>query len=69
LQECGDREEYQMVRSVLSRIGFILLVILKGIAWVVLTVLKFVLEIIKIILLLFGLVMRLFLVFVRAGTS
>lgn len=68
MQECGDREEYQMVRSFLSRIGFILLVILKGIAWVVLTVIKFTLEVIKIVLLLFGLVMRLFFVFVRTGT-
>jgi len=57
-----------MIRSILRRIGFILLAILKGIVWVVLTVLKFALEVTKIILLLFGLVMRLFLVFVRAGT-
>jgi len=57
-----------MIRNILSRIGIILLAILKGIAWVVLTMLKFTLEIIKIVLLIFGLVMRLFLTFVRAGT-
>lgn len=57
-----------MIRSILSRIGFILLAILKGLAWIVFIVLKFALEIIKTVLLLFGLVMRLFLVFVRAGT-
>lgn len=45
-----------------------ILLILKAIAWLILNALGMILELAKIILLLFGLVMRLFLAFVRAGT-
>ncbi|WP_278276606.1 hypothetical protein [Anaerobium acetethylicum] len=41
---------------------------LKGIAWIALSVLKLALEGAKIMLLLFGLVLRIFLVFAKAGT-
>ena len=52
------------MRTVFSGILFIL----KGIAWLILSILKLALEGAKIILLLFGLVMRIFLAFVRVGT-
>jgi len=45
-----------------------LLFLLKGMVWILFTALKLALEGVKIILLLFGLVMRIFLVFVRVGT-
>ena len=43
--------------------------ILKGIVWSALAVLKLALEFLKVTLLLFGLVMRVFLAFVRVGTA
>jgi len=57
-----------MVKNIISRFGCILLMILNGIAWSVLTVLKLALEFFKVTLLLFGLVMRVFLAFIRVGT-
>ena len=56
------------MRKVLSTIGYGILSFLKGIVWLILNLLKLQLEIAKVILLLFGLVLRLFLAFVRAGT-
>ncbi len=52
------------MRTIFSGVLFIL----KGIAWIILNLLKLAVECVKIILLVFGLVMRLFLAFVRAGT-
>lgn len=57
-----------MLRRFFAGLGTILLAILKGIAWILLSVLKLVLGSAKIFLLLFGLVARLFLAFVRIGT-
>lgn len=57
-----------MLRRFFAGLGSILLTILKGLAWVGLSALKLVLGIAKIFLLLFGLVARLFLAFVRIGT-
>jgi hypothetical protein len=57
-----------MVKIIGIKIGCVLLMLGKGIAWSVLAVLKIILESLKIILLLFGLIMRIFLAFVRAGT-
>lgn len=58
----------QLMKNILAGIGMFILMLLKGIVWIVLTALKLVLELAKIVLLLFGMVMRLFLVFVKAGT-
>lgn len=58
-----------MIMNIFSKIGYLLLAILKGIAWVLLTILKLGLESLKIMLLLFGLVVRIFLAFVRVGTA
>ena len=57
-----------MLRRFFAGLGSILLTILKGLAWVGLSALKLVLGIAKIFLLLFGLVARLFLAFVRFVT-
>lgn len=57
-----------MLRKFFAGLGTILLAILKGIAWILLSVLKFLLGLAKIFLLLFGLVARLFIAFVRIGT-
>ena len=56
------------MKSILAGIGNLILVLLKGIAWIVLTALNMVLELAKLILLLFGMIMRVFLVFVKTGT-
>lgn len=58
-----------MIMNIFSKIGYLLLAIFKGIAWVLLTILKLGLESLKIMLLLFGLVARIFLAFVRVGTA
>lgn len=58
-----------MIMNIFSKIGYFLLAILKGIAWVLLTILKLGLESLKIMLLLFGLVARIFLAFVKVGTA
>lgn len=57
-----------MVRRFFAGAGRVLVAILKGIAWLVLHALYLVLELAKLFLLLFGLVGRVFLAFVRAGT-
>lgn len=57
-----------MIRRFFAGLGSLLLTILKGILWVLLGILKVVLALAKIFLLMFGLVARLFLAFVRAGT-
>jgi hypothetical protein len=58
-----------MGKNIIIEIGCFLLMILKGIAWGVLAVLKLALEFLKVTLLLFGLVMRVFVAFVRVGTA
>ena len=57
-----------MVGRFFAGLGNILVTILKAIAWILLHALQLVLNVTKIFLLLFGLVGRVFLAFVRAGT-
>lgn len=52
----------------LAGLGNVLVTILKAIAWLILNALQLVLNVAKVFLLLLGLVGRLFLAFVRAGT-
>ena len=56
------------MRRIFGTIGTVILTILKWIARIILGALKLVLELAKIILLLFGMVARVFLAFVRMGT-
>ena len=57
-----------MVGRFLAGLGNVLVAILKAIAWLVLNALQLVLNMAKVFLLLLGLVGRVFLAFVRAGT-
>ena len=57
-----------MVGRFLAGLGSIVVAILKAIAWLVLNALQLVLNVAKVFLLLVGLVGRVFLAFVRAGT-
>ena len=57
-----------MVGRCLAGIGRVIVAILKAIAWLLLNALQLVLNVAKVFLLLLGLVGRLFLAFVRAGT-
>jgi hypothetical protein len=57
-----------MAGRVLAGLGNVLAAILKAIAWLILNALQLVLNVAKVFLLLLGLVGRLFLAFVRAGT-
>lgn len=57
-----------MAGRCLARIGRVIVAILKAIMWLLLNALHLVLSVAKIFLLLLGLVGRLFLAFVRAGT-
>ena len=57
-----------IMRRIFGAIGTVILTILKWIARIILGALKLVLELAKIILLLFGMVARAFLAFVRMGT-
>ena len=57
-----------MVGRFLAGLGSVLVAILKAIAWLVLNALQLVLNVAKVLLLLLGLVGRVFLAFVRAGT-
>ena len=57
-----------MIRRFFVGLGTILLAIIKGIAWILLSILKIVLGAAKIFLLLFGLVARFVLALVRIGT-
>jgi len=56
------------MKNILIKIGTGVLMILKAMAWLLLGILKLSLEILKIVLLLLGLIMRIFLAFVKAGT-
>lgn len=57
-----------MAGRFLAGLGNVLVAILKAIAWLILNELQLVLNVAKVFLLLLGLVGRLFLAFVRAGT-
>ena len=57
-----------MIGRFFAGLGSILVAILKAIAWLVLNALQLVLNVAKVFLLLIGLVGRVFLAFVRAGT-
>jgi len=57
-----------MVGRFFVGLGSVLVAILKAIAWLVLNALQLVLNMAKVFLLLLGLVGRVFLAFVRAGT-
>jgi len=57
-----------MVGRFFAGLGNVLVAILKAIAWLMLNVLQLVLNVAKVFLLLLGLVGRVFLAFVRAGT-
>lgn len=57
-----------MIRRFFAGLGTILLAIIKGIAWILLSILKIALGAAKIFLLLFGLVARFVLALVRIGT-
>ncbi len=56
------------MKRIFTGIGAVLLTILKWIAMLILGALRLSLELIKVTLLLFSLVARVFLVFVRVGT-
>lgn len=56
------------MKKIFAGIGIVLLTILKAVVWLLLGALKLGLELVKIILLLFGLVLRVFLIFFKAGT-
>ena len=57
-----------MAGRFLAGLGNVLVAILKANAWLILNALQLVLNVAKVFLLLLGLVGRLFLAFVRAGT-
>ena len=57
-----------MVGRFFAGLGSVLVAILKAIAWLVLNALQLVLNMAKVLVLLLGLVGRVFLAFVRAGT-
>lgn len=57
-----------MAGRFLAGLGSVLVAIMKAIAWLILNALQLVLNVAKVFLLLLGLVGRLFLAFVRAGT-
>ena len=57
-----------MVGRFFAGLGSVLVAILKAIAWLVLNALQLVLNMAKVFLLLLGLIGRVFLAFVRAGT-
>lgn len=57
-----------MIRRFFAGLGIVLLTILKGIAWLLLSILKIALGAAKIFLLLFGLVARFVLALVRIST-
>lgn len=57
-----------MVNKFWTNIGHFILKLIKLIAWIIIHVLYFALELAKLFLLLFGLVARIVLAFVRVGT-
>lgn len=57
-----------MIGRIFSRFVWLIGILLKATLKVVLVVVQLTIEILKIVLLLFGLIIRIFLSFVRAGT-
>lgn len=57
-----------MIGRILSSLVWFIGILLKGTLKVILVIFQLAIEMLKIVLLLFGLIMRIFLVFVRAGT-
>lgn len=57
-----------MIGRILSSLVWFIGILLKGTLKVILAIFQLTIEMLKIILLLFGLIMRIFLAFVRAGT-
>lgn len=57
-----------MAGRVLAGFGSVIKAVLKAIVWIILNMLQLVLNVAKVFLLLLGLVGRVFLAFVRAGT-
>ena len=57
-----------MIGRILSSLLWLFGILLKGTLKVILTIFQLTIEMLKIVLLLFGLIMRIFLAFVRAGT-
>lgn len=57
-----------MIGRIFSRLVWLLGILLKGALKVILAIFQLTIEMLKIVLLLFGLIMRIFLAFVRAGT-
>lgn len=57
-----------MIGRILSSLVWLFGILLKGTLKVILTIFQLTIEMLKIVLLLFGLIMRIFLAFVRAGT-
>nr|WP_294485229.1 hypothetical protein [uncultured Anaerosporobacter sp.] len=56
------------MKKIFSGIGIVLLTLLKWIGLIILGAARLILELAKVFLLLFGLVARIFLAFVRVGT-
>lgn len=57
-----------MIGRILSSLVWFIGILLKGTLKVILVIFQLTIEMLKIVLLLFGLIMRIFLAFVRAGT-
>jgi len=57
-----------MIGRILSSLLWFVGILLKGTLKVILVIFQLTIEMLKIVLLLFGLIMRIFLAFVRAGT-
>lgn len=57
-----------MIRRILSSFLWLLGILLKSSLKAMLVIFQLIIEMLKIVLLLFGLIMRIFLAFVRAGT-
>lgn len=57
-----------MIGRILSSLAWLFGILLKGILKLILVIFQLTIEMLKIVLLLFGLIMRIFLAFVRAGT-
>ncbi len=58
-----------MAGRFLAGFGSVIKVIIKAVVWIILNLLQLVLNVAKVFLLLLGLTGRVFLAFVRAGTS
>lgn len=57
-----------MIGRILNSLVWLFGILIKGTVKVILAIFQLTIEMLKIVLLLFGLIMRIFLAFVRAGT-